>query len=279
MMNTLSSAVIIILLHPLAAAPPPHSLSHSTTGHSAANLTVTIAELLEDEGLGEGLGAYEVMAYYQQASKYYLEEELHDQSCDCLLEVAKRAAKIGRFDLAAETFVTVAKVYVESNLLRPNTPQVFLKAALCHLANGGAISRGLTAHGTLRRAMREWCKIDYAFAHSREFALLENLLEIIPAADVDAFADHVYSYDNVAGLDGWALALLNIVKRDIEDEIDRRAREHDEPSPPMGESGEGGTGDDDDGGGGDRNNEDPEQPEKEPIDDYGDDGFYVLDDV
>ena len=46
-------------------------------------------------------------------------------------------------------------------------------------------------------------------------------MEIIRNGDVTAFADHVYNFDNVVGLESWHLKLLNRVKMCLDDELAR----------------------------------------------------------
>lgn len=122
---------------------------YSGAGRSltAANLSMCVAELLEELGGGGGgrsgggggdgrrsiareawggrwsggrgggrRGRREeenelaIMECYQEASQFFLNENHHSQSCRCLLQVARRAALLGRFDLATESFEAVAMV-------------------------------------------------------------------------------------------------------------------------------------------------------------------------
>ena len=190
---------------------------------TAANLAVCVAEVYDEEQ--DDFGAIE---YYQKASQYYQEENYHHQSTACLLKVAHRAAMIERFEFATETFDTVAKVYVEDNLLRLNMPNIFLRGALCQLAAAGSIRGTLNNHKVLRWYMTKWCVLDFTFTFSREHLFLENLLSAIANADIHMFVDHIYSFDNISHLDTWCLTLLNRVREDIEEEIDRRASEEEE---------------------------------------------------
>uniref|UniRef100_A0A7S2R3C7 Uncharacterized protein n=1 Tax=Rhizochromulina marina TaxID=1034831 RepID=A0A7S2R3C7_9STRA len=184
--------------------------------YTAANIERDVAEMVLEDGNVE-----EAQQHFRQASDYYNGDNVIDQAQLCLLQVGMLAASQGNFDLATETFEQVARNDVEHNLRRGNVPDILLRAGLCQLAAGGPIRKGLKSHKVLRFYLKKWPTIDYTFAYSREKLFLTNLLAIIPELDLAAFADHIYNFDNVAGLDEWCLRMLNRVKEDIEEEIDR----------------------------------------------------------
>ena len=181
---------------------------------TAGNLAVAVAELFEeDKNIEEALG------YYKQAADYYKGEGYDHQASINLLKVAKLAALTNRFDFATETFEKVSIHYINDNLKRLNVKDLFLRAGLCQLANGGPIFQGLASHKVLQYYILKWKGIDYEFATSRECLFLENMLLVIPKADLHVFADHVYNMDNVVGFDSWCLRLLKRVKEDIEERV------------------------------------------------------------
>jgi alpha-soluble NSF attachment protein len=188
--------------------------------YSAANITVGIAELFEQDRNNA-----DALEHYRQASDYYNGENYIAQSCICLLKVAYHAALLSRFEYATETYTKVAKVYIHDNLLRLNLHEIFLKGGICQIAAGGRIKDGLLAHKVLKEYLMIWEDLDYSFKTSREHLFLTNLLLIIPKADLDIFVDHIYNFDNVYGLDSWCLRLLNRVKEDIEEEVNRAFEE------------------------------------------------------
>lgn len=113
------------------------------------------------------------------------------------------------------------QVFVRSQVLGPYAKGIDMYL-LCTLADSGP---RLKAHKVLEHYMKKWVSIDYAFEYSREHRFLTNLMAIIPKLDMHAFADHVYSFDCVAGLDEWSLRLLNRVREDMVEEIDRLEKE------------------------------------------------------
>jgi len=184
---------------------------------TAANLTVALAEIYEEERQWE-----KAIERYDVAAEYYVAEKLNSQACDCLMKLANLTALLEKFEDASFAFERAVELMVDDNRLRLNIPQVYLRAGLCLLANGGNIQEGLYSHKVLRYYMKIWAKTYYQFDCSREKLFLENLLRTIAKGDMDAFADQVYNFDNVAGLESWHLKLLARCKEDVEEEVERR---------------------------------------------------------
>lgn len=172
----------------------------------------------EDDDLDEAMTAY------RQASDYYLGALNTNQANLSLLKAAELAAVIKQYDKGSELFLRVVNSYLHQNLLRLNLPDLFLRMGLCELAAAGPVRKVGKRHKLLKYYMQRWIKLDYAFEFSREYLFLRNIMAIIPKADIDAFADHVYHFDNVAGLDAWCLRMLGRVKQSIVNEIDRQAK-------------------------------------------------------
>ena len=189
---------------------------------TAANIAVGVAELFEEDRNVE-----EAMNYYKQAADYYRGEGYRTPANVQLLKVAHNAALLERFDFATESFEAVIIDYMDDNLKRLNVKDLFLRAGLCQLANGGSIHGGLESHKVLQWYMAKWKALDYQFEQSREYTFFENMLLIIPKADLGNFADHVYQLDSVVGFDSWCLRLLKRVKEDISEEIHRREDQKD----------------------------------------------------
>jgi len=186
-------------------------------GFTSGNIATTIAEIFEGEKqFGRAIGQY------KRASDLYAAEHFTVQSSQCLFKAAMVSALVNDFEVACLAFQTVAETSSRHNLLRLNLPDTLLRAGLCLLADGGSLRGGLYTHQLLRFYMRKWAILDYAWEYSRERQFLDNLLTIIPKCDVDAFADHVYSFDNVVGLEAWHLRMLNRVKEDLDEEVARK---------------------------------------------------------
>lgn len=186
---------------------------------TAGNIQKEVAEMLEADKNYD-----DACEYYRQASDYFLGDAYEEEANQCLVKVASLAALCERWDFATETFERVATYQVDYNLLRLNVKDLLFRAGLCQLANGGPLRKGLASHSVLRFYLSKWVRLDYSFSYSREYLFLTNLLEIIPKADLEAFAEHAYNMDNVVGFDQWQLRVLNRVREDIQGELDRIER-------------------------------------------------------
>lgn len=256
---------------------------------TAGNVQREVAEMLELDKNYE-----ECREAFRQASDYYLGGQRQEPANQCLLKVAHYSALVEDFDYASETFEKVARDHVTHNLLRLNVHDHLFKGGLCQLAAQGPIRKGLESHKVgpspslsaasvgvtrppsgahppahslrpfapssqnLQYLLKKWAlEVDYSFVYSRHHLFLMNLMEIIPSLDIDNFADHVYNFDNVSGLDQWSIRfvprppplvlclirgaprpgespslmvclplprMLNRVKEDITEEIERRDR-------------------------------------------------------
>lgn len=193
---------------------------------TAANITRNLAEMLEDfKEWNKAVNTYE------KAAEYYDSEHYNTQSCVCLYRAGYILALLEKFDRAVALFERVATTWREDNMLRMNIPWLFLRAGLCYIAQGGAIRKGLYSHQVLRYKMKQWSTIDYSFEYSRERLFLDNLIDIIPTADINLFADHVFNFDNVAQLDSMMIKMLARAKFDIEEENyfrDEAQRKHEQ---------------------------------------------------
>jgi len=186
---------------------------------TAGNIQKGVAQMYEEDHNYE-----ECCESYRQASDYYMGENKEQASNQCLLKVAELSALLERFDYATETFEKVALSARDHNMQLLNVNDYFLRAGLCQLANGGPIRKGLHSHKVLRYYLKKWVSVEYSFVYSREYMFLTNLLDLIPGSDLDHFADHVYNFDNVCKLDLWCLRMLNRVREDIEEDIERKIR-------------------------------------------------------
>lgn len=189
---------------------------------TAANICRGIGEMFEEEEDWEG-----VVAAYRRSAEYYAADLYHPQSCAALLKVAKTFAVLHRYDDAVSAYEQVVGVYRLDNLLRPSVPQLLLKAGLCLLADGGPLREGLYSHQLLALRMKRWSALDYAFEYSREKLFLDNMLDLIPKADLDGFADHLFNFNNVEPLDAWSLRMLATVRATLDQELARRRTERD----------------------------------------------------
>lgn len=90
--------------------------------------------------------------------------------------------------------------------------EYFLKAGICHLANGDMIATN--------RALESYRDLDPAFTQTREHQLLVDLSEAVEEGDQEKFADKLFQFDQMSKLDKWKTTLLLRVKEKIEGQED-----------------------------------------------------------
>jgi len=128
-----------------------------------------------------------------------------------LLKVAELSAAEEDYDRAIMVYEKVATAALESTLLKYSAKDYFFKASLCQLVL-------CAKHGdmkVLEDKLERYKDQHPAFDGDRSCKLIESCMKAFEDDDVDAFTDHVYSYDKIYKLDHWTSALLLIVKKII----------------------------------------------------------------
>ena len=134
----------------------------------------------------------EAIDQFRQASDYYLGDSMVYQSDLCLIKCAYYHGLMEEFNDSAEIYSNVGLRCLDSNLLKFNAREHFLRAGLVHLAGGE------DHHKKLKKKLMAWKTADASFAYSRECLFIENLMALFGSSDIHVFADHIY---NVSSLD------------------------------------------------------------------------------
>jgi len=101
----------------------------------AAKYEKELAEMFEADN-----DVQNAMKHYETASDYFENEGSPSSANNCLLKVAHFAASLQNFHRAVELFEQVANASVSNNLLKWSVKEYFLKAGLCHLAEGDIVA-------------------------------------------------------------------------------------------------------------------------------------------
>ncbi|CAG8500170.1 4620_t:CDS:2 [Ambispora gerdemannii] len=150
------------------------------------------------------------MQSYEIAADWYAGEEATALANNCLLKVATFAATLEQYDKAIEKFEQVANANLDNNLTKWSLKDYFLKAGLCHIANGDHIG----AH----RAIQRYSEMDVTFSTTRECQFLQSILDAVEAGDVDNFTNRVLEFDQLSKLDNWKTTILLRIKKSIQEE-------------------------------------------------------------
>lgn len=126
------------------------------------------------------------------------------------LKVADIAALDGDYYKAIENFEKVCQASVANDLMKYSVKDYFLKAGICHLANGDMVA--------LSRAIENYTNMDPGFATTREYQLLIDLSQAVEAGDQDMFQDKLFQYDQMSKLDRWKTQILLRIKNNIQEQ-------------------------------------------------------------
>ncbi|KAG0129777.1 soluble NSF attachment protein [Tuber indicum] len=173
----------------------------------AATYQQNLAELLEEIG-----DVPRAVAAYELAGDWFQSDNAESLANGAFLKMADLAALEGMYPKAVEKYEGVARSSAESNLMKWSMKDYFLKAGICHLASRDKIA--------LTKALDNYVDLDPTFRSTREFQLLNDMLEADNGGDAEVFADKIFQYDQMSKLDKWKTTMLLRVKKSIEEEDD-----------------------------------------------------------
>ena len=81
------------------------------------------------------------------------------------MKVAHFAATLEQYDKAIEKFEQVATASIDNQLTKWSVRDYFLKAGLCHIANGDVIGA--------QRALNRYIEMDYSFSQEMQCTFLK----------------------------------------------------------------------------------------------------------
>lgn len=171
----------------------------------AARQLREIAETTEKQGSKD-----ECLIFYRQAADLYAGEEQTSEANKCRTKIATLGAELESYAEASEIFESMARSYVDNNLLKYSAKGLLLNAGLCQLCLADEVA--------MRSALERYDDIDLNFANSREANFLKDLADACEEGDVDKFTNTVAEFDNMTRLDGWKTTLLLRVKKRIPEE-------------------------------------------------------------
>lgn len=170
---------------------------------TAAKHHINIAELYESETIN----IEKAIMHYERAAEYYDGEDSRSSANKCYLKVALHSAQLEQYPKAIELFDKVAINSIESPLLKYSAKEHMFKAVLCHFCLGGSINA--------RQAMEKYEDISPAFEDSREFKLVNKLIEAWDEKSSDEFAEAISDYDRITRIDEWLTSILLRIKKSI----------------------------------------------------------------
>jgi len=173
----------------------------------AAKYEKDLAEMFESEN-----DVQNSMKHYETAADYFENEGSPSSANNCLLKVAHFSASLQNFHRAIELFEQVANASVSNNLLKWSVKDYFLKAGLCHLAEGDMVAT--------KKAIERYAQISSEFNGTREHKFLVQITEAFENYDAEEFKSAVAEYDSISKLDPWKTAILVTIGDKIKQDDD-----------------------------------------------------------
>ncbi|CAK1593666.1 unnamed protein product [Parnassius mnemosyne] len=175
----------------------------------AAKQHQNIAELYETECVDLA----RAMQHYEQAADYFRGEESTSSANKCMLKLAQYAAQLEHYDKAIQIYEQIAKSSLDNSLLKYSAKEYMFRAALCHLCVDLL---------NAQHALDKYVGLYPAFADTREYKLVKELIEHLEDQNVEAFTEAVKTYDSISRLDQWYTSILVRIKKQINDNPDLR---------------------------------------------------------
>jgi alpha-soluble NSF attachment protein len=168
----------------------------------AAKYQKEVAELYESLGdLDKAISAYEL------AAEYFESEGSNGSAHACLLKVAHASALLGNYTKAADIFEKIAQESIDNDLLKWSVKDYLFKAGICKLCTGDLVA--------VKKALEGYVVLSAEFGTTREFDLLQKLVQAVEDQDQSAFATASQEFNEISKLDQWKTGLLLKVKESI----------------------------------------------------------------
>lgn len=168
----------------------------------AANFTMDLAELYESVNDNESAAKS-----YEQAGDYFTTDHAEALANKAFLKCADLFALDGNYKKAVELYNNIIKNLLGNSLSRWSLKDHFFKVILCVLCMDDVIEAN--------KRTDQFLQDDPSWAQSREYKLVQGILDSIDQGDVEGFSDKVFDYDQFSKLDKLKTQLLLKVKNSV----------------------------------------------------------------
>jgi len=154
----------------------------------------------------------EAIKTYEKAANCYESDNSTSNANAMWIKVADLSADAEDYKRAISVYEKVSKASLESSALRWGVKDYLFKALLCHLVIHSP-SHNLDP---VQSKLDSYVDLCPHLDNTREKGLIEELIGDFANDDSDAFADHVFRFDEIAPLDRWKSKVLLQVKKSLE---------------------------------------------------------------
>ncbi|CCK71029.1 alpha-soluble NSF attachment protein SEC17 KNAG_0F03670 [Huiozyma naganishii CBS 8797] len=144
---------------------------------------------------------------YETAGEWYAQDQAMALANKSYLKCADLKALDNRFMDASELYSKLIANSMGNRLSQWSLKEYYLKKGLCQLAATDSVAA--------RRTLQEGQQEDPNFADSREFTLLQNLVEAYDENDTERLSSVAFDYDKFSKLDKWKTTILLKIKETI----------------------------------------------------------------
>jgi alpha-soluble NSF attachment protein len=155
-----------------------------------------------------------IKSYNDAADCFHAEGSVPSEN-QALLKVAELSATEEDYQRAIMLYEKVAAAALESTLLKYSAKDYFFRAGLCQFV----VCAKSDDMKVLEEKLDKYKDQHPAFDGDRSCKLLENCMKAFDDNDVDAFTEHVYTYDKIYKLDNLITSLLLTIKKILRDGV------------------------------------------------------------
>lgn len=153
------------------------------------------------------------MASFEKAANCYEADNNAQSNASAMwIKVADLAADAEDYKKAIQIYEKVSKSSVESSALRWSVKDYLFKALLCRFVLAAKSHKLDGVSAKLENYVDMCPNMD----NTREKQLIEELIQDFEANDADAYADHVFKFDEIMPLDRWKSKVLLEIKKALE---------------------------------------------------------------
>ncbi|EDQ92465.1 uncharacterized protein MONBRDRAFT_19147 [Monosiga brevicollis MX1] len=150
--------------------------------------------------------------FYKRAADAFESEDSQTSADKLKLKIASISAQEEEYEEAWTLFEEVVERMVDNNLLKFGSKEYYLKAGVCRLLSGDVVAT--------KRAFEGYTVQYSAFGDTREWRLLQGLIEACEENDVEKFQQALAEYDSVQKLDSWMTTICLRLKKTLSAEED-----------------------------------------------------------
>lgn len=183
-------------------------LTHNGQFRRAANFTNDLAELYESINDLEN-----AVKTYEQAGDYFTTDHAQALANKSYLKCADLSALSNNYKKAIELYDNIIKNLANNNLSRWSMKDYYFKNLLCVLCLDDVVEA--------EKKNSSYLNEDPSWEQTREYKLIQDILESILNGDLEDFSDKIFNYDQFSKLDKLKTQLLLKIKNTVvEKEVD-----------------------------------------------------------